>query len=513
MYVNNNNVDLPLIGPILPHSDPWCPIEKYIWNFKRQNIRICSAELNGIDQTLLLYGVKILWEDIESVLVEQGACLDLRPLLAGEEGMSAGDNENPRWAKIYGCSEVSINRCINALLNCLSQVVIVELDPSFFTSAKNEIKCGFLRVLNRIYILEARFFGGGGGKKNSSLWANELQFIKSVRKIQPQDSKELLCGKKDGKINRIQRETGVEISLVDQVELRNGGYYWIQVKPNMDTSTFIGLKQAFEEMEKEFPAELTFHMDEFHHKRLIGAGGSTIQKVMKQYGVYVRFLCYSESQSVLGREHVQFPGAPIDNVIIRTPQRNRFALDQMKRHLFNMVGDDEAFSLTTTPIDKYSNYNIVQKREPNTLYWVFREGTRLFLKQIRKPNKISKTILNRESPSDSKAEPLQSKPIEYNFATEFDSILEEIPRDLNLIGKGESESPSLNIDKHLDEDAIMDELKPITAQLEKNASGYIPFEWLLEDPLVHFRPRSQSLLFPLSPEENGEDLQQRRTTI
>src|SRR5258708_23041936 len=26
MYVNNNNVDLPLIGPILPHSDPWCPI-------------------------------------------------------------------------------------------------------------------------------------------------------------------------------------------------------------------------------------------------------------------------------------------------------------------------------------------------------------------------------------------------------------------------------------------------------------------------------------------------------
>src|SRR5213080_2977265 len=33
MYVNNNNIDLPLISPVLPHFNLKCPIEKYIWNF------------------------------------------------------------------------------------------------------------------------------------------------------------------------------------------------------------------------------------------------------------------------------------------------------------------------------------------------------------------------------------------------------------------------------------------------------------------------------------------------
>jgi hypothetical protein len=516
MYVNNNNIDLPLVSPIFPHLNLECPTEKYIWNFKRQSIKACSIELANVDKMLLLYGVKVIRERIEAVLVEHGACLDLRPLLGDklEESMEEY-GKNP--AVIYGSSEISINRCIIALLNCLSQIIILEIDPAFFSAVNNEeagdnIKCGFLRVQNKVYILEDRFFGRG--KFSSTNWKKNMQFIKAIRKIQPQDSKELLCGKKDGKINRIQRESGVEISLIDHEESKWEGYYWIVAKPSMDIMNFNGLNQAFEEMEKEFPAELTFHLEEFHHKRLIGAGGSTIQKVMKQYGVYVRFLGFAESLSVLGKEQVQFPGAPVDNVIIRTPQRNQFALDQMKRHLFNMVGNDEPISLKTTPIDKYSNFNVIQDREPNSLYWVFREADQLFLKQIRKSNKVYKTNLGKEPMESSpKLETPETKQVEYNFATEFESILEEIPRDLGLIGNGNIEASQKYTDKATD--PMMDELKPIMSRFEKNETSYIPFNWLLEDPLVHFRPRSQSFFDPNSPECNREeeDIPVRRPTI
>lgn len=512
MYVNNNNIDLPLINPIFPHFNFWCPIEKYIWNFKRQSVKVCKTELTKIDPVLLLYGVKLLRENIEAILVEHGACLDLRSLL-GEKGKSS---EKKSRAVIYGSSDISVSRCITALLNCLSNIVILEMDPSFFSTANNEetgvnVKYGFLRVQGKVYILEDRFFGRGN--IDSMDWKKNMQFLKSVRKIQPQDGKELLCGKKDGKINRIQRESGVEISLIDQEESRGGAFYWIQVKPSTDVMTFTGLNQAFEDMEKEFPAELTFHLEEFHHKRLIGAGGSTIQKVMKQYGVYVRFLCYAESLAILGKEQAQFPGAPVDNVIIRTPQRNQFALDQMKGHLFNMVGNDEPLSLKTTPIDKYSNFNMIQDREPNTLYWVFREGSQLFLKQIRKSNKVFKTNLSKEVTSGPKMESAKDKPIEYSFATEFESILEEIPRDLGFM-VNEGESFPQYTDKAPDEESNMDELKPIMSQFEKNDGGYIPFNWLLEDPLVHLKPRSQSLLPSISLDDiKEEDVLARRPTL
>lgn len=42
-------------------------------------------------------------------------------------------------------------------------------------------------------------------------------------------------------------------------------------------------------LQEELPAEISFHVPEAYHKRIIGVGGKNIQRIMKKYGVYVKF--------------------------------------------------------------------------------------------------------------------------------------------------------------------------------------------------------------------------------
>lgn len=90
---------------------------------------------------------------------------------------------------------------------------------------------------------------------------------------------------------------------------------------------FVGLELLMEEL----PAELSFHVPEAHHKRIIGVQGRTIQGIMKALGVYVKFSNDDEHAATGGYEDNE------DNVIARTPRKNQAGLETLRRQITDLV--------------------------------------------------------------------------------------------------------------------------------------------------------------------------------
>lgn len=89
-------------------------------------------------------------------------------------------------------------------------------------------------------------------------------------------------GKKMGKINRITKSSGVRIHFQ---EIPGDVNMVIDIYSVMPSMLLAGLSM----FEEELPAEASFYVPEDHHKRIIGVGGKNIQKIMKKWGVYVKF--------------------------------------------------------------------------------------------------------------------------------------------------------------------------------------------------------------------------------
>lgn len=73
-------------------------------------------------------------------------------------------------------------------------------------------------------------------------------------------------------------------------------------------------------LQEELPAEMSFHIPEPYHKRIIGVGGKNIQRIMKKYGVYVKFSNAEEFASLGGYADNH------DNVIARSAFTRAFLL-------------------------------------------------------------------------------------------------------------------------------------------------------------------------------------------
>ncbi|OAD08901.1 hypothetical protein MUCCIDRAFT_125162, partial [Mucor lusitanicus CBS 277.49] len=81
----------------------------------------------------------------------------------------------------------------------------------------------------------------------------------------------------------------------------------------------------------ELPAEISFFVPEICHRRIIGVAGKNIQRVMKQYGVYVKFSSNDELATFGGyfeNEH---------NVIARTPEKNLHSLFKLKSAVMEFI--------------------------------------------------------------------------------------------------------------------------------------------------------------------------------
>ncbi|KAI0932467.1 hypothetical protein AcW1_000410 [Taiwanofungus camphoratus] len=136
------------------------------------------------------------------------------------------------------------------------------------------------------------------------------------------EHREFISGKKNGKINKIMQTTNVKIKF----ETFNDHNFLIDISGN-DASVLQGLTL----LQEELPAEISFHVPESYHKRIIGVGGRSIQRIMKKYGVYVKFSNAEEFAAMGGYNDNE------DNVIARTPAKNVMNLENLKQSVMELV--------------------------------------------------------------------------------------------------------------------------------------------------------------------------------
>ena len=136
------------------------------------------------------------------------------------------------------------------------------------------------------------------------------------------EHREFISGKKNGKINKIMKLAGVKIKF----ETFNDYNFLMNI-----SGSDMGALQGLSMLQEELPAEVSFHVPESYHKRIIGVGGKNIQRIMKLYGVYVKFSNAEEFAALGGYLDNE------DNVVARTPAKNAINLESLKQSVMEMV--------------------------------------------------------------------------------------------------------------------------------------------------------------------------------
>lgn len=99
----------------------------------------------------------------------------------------------------------------------------------------------------------------------------------------------------------------------------------------VESQNFIKALDGLTLLQEELPAEISFYVPETYHKRIIGVGGKNIQRIMKKYGVYVKFSNAEEFASLGGYYGNE------DNVVARTPMKNQINLDNLRHAVMDLI--------------------------------------------------------------------------------------------------------------------------------------------------------------------------------
>ncbi|SAM00522.1 hypothetical protein [Absidia glauca] len=131
-------------------------------------------------------------------------------------------------------------------------------------------------------------------------------------------------GKKSGKVNKIVKSCGANIKFIPAYS----DYNCLMTVDSTDIDkAFYGL----ELLSHELPEERSFYVPEIYHRRIIGVGGKNIQRIMKKYGVYVKFSGADEFTELGGyfeNEH---------NVFARTPRKYSSSLQQLYDEVMELI--------------------------------------------------------------------------------------------------------------------------------------------------------------------------------
>lgn len=157
---------------------------------------------------------------------------------------------------------------------------------------------------------------------------------------------DFICGKKFGKTMKISRSTDcildVEVIKTPHSEASKTADDRSEADFCVDEKVLYRFKirgsgsetvNCYKFLLDEFPVELCFDLDRKHHKKIIGMKGMTIQKIMKKYNIYAKFMSTKEA-----REN-GFSG----NVILKTPRKNADNLEKSKDEILAM-SEEEASS-------------------------------------------------------------------------------------------------------------------------------------------------------------------------
>lgn len=141
------------------------------------------------------------------------------------------------------------------------------------------------------------------------------------------DQREFISGKKNGKINKIMKTCNVQLQFTTTNEYNVA----ISVESTDISKSLMGLEM----LKEELPAETSFYVPELYHRRIIGVGGKNIQRVMKKFGVYVKFSGAEEFAAMGGyfeNDH---------NVVARTPMKNKDNLYHLQQAVMEFIGSDK----------------------------------------------------------------------------------------------------------------------------------------------------------------------------
>lgn len=187
------------------------------------------------------------------------------------------------------------------------------------------------------------------------------------------EHREFISGKKNGKINKIMKVCGVRIKF----ETFND-YNFLMDISGQDMAALQGLSM----LQEELPAEVSFHVPESYHKRIIGVGGKNIQRIMKMYGVYVKFSNAEEFAQLGGYLDNE------DNVVARTPAKNSIALDSLKSAVMELV----------SPKDK--DYTVDSVNIPRRYHRTLLGEKSIFIHDIERKTNSTIRFPNKEAASD-----------------------------------------------------------------------------------------------------------------
>ncbi|KAL0950895.1 hypothetical protein HGRIS_007654 [Hohenbuehelia grisea] len=271
-------------------------------------------------------------DDLKTVMADNSTFIQFPPL-----------GSSTSLITVYGDHRVNIQRTIRSIMQMACQFYVASfwllpvqynvllppatLNPSQVTNLLKQISVNtgaeivFKSMCFEMHGLEHEV-------KQAVNMVMELEMIKSFHhEIRFQielanEHREFISGKKNGKINKIMQSTNVKIKF----ETFNDHNFLIDIA-GTDGSVLQGLSL----LQEELPAEISFHVPEAYHKRIIGVGGRSIQRIMKKYGVYVKFSNAEEFAALGGYNDND------DNVIARTPAKNAINLDNLKQSVMELV--------------------------------------------------------------------------------------------------------------------------------------------------------------------------------
>ncbi|BGP18661.1 hypothetical protein JCM10213_002905 [Rhodosporidiobolus nylandii] len=287
-------------------------------------------------------------EDIKQIMNDNGTFINFPPI-----GSQAS------LISVYGDHRVNIERTIRSIMGLACQFYVASfwlLPISFdvFMPPPSINPAQIPPILRHISVTSGaeavfksncfEFHGLESEVRQAVQLVLELDFVKAFHhEIRFQielanEHREFISGKKNGKLNKIMKSANVKIKF----ETFNDYNFLIDVAGN-DPGALHGLTM----LQEELPAEISFHVPEAYHKRIIGVGGKNIQRIMKKYGVYVKFSNAEEFAALGGYNDNE------DNVVARTPAKNAMNLEHLKQSVMELVAPkDKDFIVETVAIPR-----------------------------------------------------------------------------------------------------------------------------------------------------------------
>ncbi|PHZ08259.1 uncharacterized protein RHIMIDRAFT_269407 [Rhizopus microsporus ATCC 52813] len=278
-------------------------------------------------------------DDLRKIMHDNGAYILFPPLGSGKTKIT-----------VYAENRVNAERTLRSLnlqacsiyeasfyFNHTEDTESLENRASFFNSPLH--LATFVSDLSRISGSEVLYraeqscievLGSERAIRNVYQRLQEMQFLQifhhqTIFRVESSnDHRDFISGKKNGKINKIMRTSGAKIKFSSSINDYN---FVIEVESTSFTKALDGLTL----LQEELPAEISFYVPESYHKRIIGVGGKNIQRIMKRYGVFVKFSNTEEFAALGGYYNNE------DNVVARTPMKNQINLDNLRHAVMELV--------------------------------------------------------------------------------------------------------------------------------------------------------------------------------